>query len=102
MELSDPLLSAEVQSRLLHCTTGWTTNTAGVCVCVLSHIYTLRNGVFGNALFGGEERKEGLDGILVTCSGYWLHFCAEAKVESRGEENKERREDERRKMLRGI
>lgn len=112
MELSDLLLSTEVQSRLLHCTAGWNTNTVGVCTCVWSYILWPRKGCFRDAvLIGGEERRVGLDGILVTCSCYWLHFVAlcvstpwgKGRQERRRKEKKgQRREDERRGMQSSV
>lgn len=57
MELSDLLLSTEVQSRPLHCTAGWNTNTVGVCMCVVSYLWPRRGCFYDAVLIGGEERR---------------------------------------------
>lgn len=73
IELSDPLLSTDVQSRQQRCT---------VCVCGL--IFMALEKVLED-----EERRG--DGILVTCSCYWLHFvalCSSSSQRQAGEEKK--------------
>lgn len=43
---------------------------------------------FGSSVRRWEERREGLDGILVTCSCYWLHFvalCSSSRQRQTGE-----------------